>query len=148
MDNLTRGFRVKRYEPRDLVENPMESFDGDLDIDIFDEEDKDKVLDECFVKVTRDGNLSPRKQRKGFKTKKTHERKHNWDSKVSKEVIRRQLPMRVTKNKEIRLMHHVIGLDAIANTPRRVHIVSLEIQLGAKEYIDRHDGQCPTPRSN
>ncbi|KAM3381573.1 hypothetical protein P3S68_007146 [Capsicum galapagoense] len=65
---------AKRCEPGDLVENPMKAFEGDLGIDIFDEEDEDKVLDEYFAKVARDGDLSPKQQRKGFKKKKTHER--------------------------------------------------------------------------
>ncbi|KAF3655051.1 hypothetical protein FXO38_12244 [Capsicum annuum] len=52
----------------------MKVFEGDLGIDIFDEEDEDKVLDECFAKVARDGDLSPKQQRKGFKKKKIHGR--------------------------------------------------------------------------
>ncbi|PHT74289.1 hypothetical protein T459_21566 [Capsicum annuum] len=98
-------FQAKRYESGDLVEDPMEAFEGDLGIDIFDEEDEDKVLDECFAKVARDGDLSPRQQRKGFKKKKTHERKHSWDGKVFEEVILRQLPMRVAKQKETRFSY-------------------------------------------
>ncbi|PHT40550.1 hypothetical protein CQW23_19404 [Capsicum baccatum] len=69
-------FQAKRNESGDLVADPMEAFEGDLGIDIFDEEDEDKILDEFFAKVARDGDLSPRQQRKGFKKKKTHERKH------------------------------------------------------------------------
>ncbi|KAF3649552.1 hypothetical protein FXO38_17599 [Capsicum annuum] len=91
------GFQTKRYEPGALVEDTMQAFDGDLGFDKFDEEDEDKVLDECFAKVAKDGDLSPRQQRKGFKTKKTHEKKYSWDTKVSEEVILRQLPMRVAK---------------------------------------------------
>ncbi|KAF3669357.1 hypothetical protein FXO37_09073 [Capsicum annuum] len=100
MDNPAKGFQAKRYEPGDLVEDQMEVFEGDLGVDIFDKEDEDKILDECFVKVAKDGNLLPRQQRKGFKKKKTHERKHSWDGKVSEEVILRQLPMKVAKQKE------------------------------------------------
>ncbi|PHU05102.1 hypothetical protein BC332_25924 [Capsicum chinense] len=72
--NNARGFQTKRYEPGALVEDTMQAFDGDLGFDKFDEEDEDKVLDECFAKVARDGDLSPRQQRKGFNTKKTHEK--------------------------------------------------------------------------
>ncbi|PHT39937.1 hypothetical protein CQW23_18791 [Capsicum baccatum] len=97
MDNPTKRLQAKRYEPGDLVEDPMEEFAGDLGIDIFDEKDGDEVLDEFFTKVAKDGDLSPRQQRKGFKKKKTRERQHSWDGKVSEEVILRQLPMEVTK---------------------------------------------------
>ncbi|KAF3656163.1 putative splicing factor 3A subunit 1-like isoform X1 [Capsicum annuum] len=93
---------TKRNVPGDLLEVPMEEFEGDLGVDIFDEEDEDEVLNECFAKVARDGDLSPRQQRKGFKKKKTHERKYSWVGKVSEEVILRQLPMRVAKQKDTR----------------------------------------------
>ncbi|KAM3308695.1 hypothetical protein P3S67_010439 [Capsicum chacoense] len=74
MDNPTKGFQAKRYESGVFVEYPMKAFEDDLGIDIFDEEDEDEVLDEPFAKVARDRDLSPRKQRKGFKKKKTHEK--------------------------------------------------------------------------
>ncbi|KAM3358965.1 hypothetical protein P3S68_021898 [Capsicum galapagoense] len=77
MDNPTNGFYTKRHEPGDLLEDPKEEFEGDLGVDIFGEEDEDEVLNECIAKVARDGDLSPRQQRKGFKKKKTHERKHS-----------------------------------------------------------------------
>ncbi|KAM3395779.1 hypothetical protein P3S68_004785 [Capsicum galapagoense] len=102
MNNPTKEFQAKRYDPRELIEDPMKAFEGDLGVDIFDEEDEDEVLDECFAKVARDRDLSPRQQRKGFKKKKTHEKKHSWDGKVSEEVILRQLPMRVAKQKVTR----------------------------------------------
>ncbi|KAM3199762.1 hypothetical protein P3L10_032122 [Capsicum annuum] len=54
MDNPTKGFQAKRYEPGDLVEDPMKAFEVDLGVDIVDEEDEDEVLDECFVKMARD----------------------------------------------------------------------------------------------
>ncbi|PHU04411.1 hypothetical protein BC332_25233 [Capsicum chinense] len=102
MDNPAKGFQAKRYEPGDLVEDLMEAFEGDLGVNIFDEEDKDEVLDECFAKVARDEDFSPRQQSKGFKKKKIHERKLSWDGKVPEEAILRQLPMRVAKQKETR----------------------------------------------
>lgn len=40
----------------------MEAFDGNLSFDIFDKEDGNKVLGECFAKVTRDGDLLPGQQ--------------------------------------------------------------------------------------
>ncbi|PHT32582.1 Glutathione S-transferase [Capsicum baccatum] len=80
MDNPAKGFQDKRYEPGDSVEDQMEVFEGDLGVDLFDEEDEDEVLDEWFAKVAKDGDLSPRQQRKGFKKKKTHERKQSWDA--------------------------------------------------------------------
>ncbi|PHT50408.1 hypothetical protein CQW23_10155 [Capsicum baccatum] len=61
--------KAKRYEIGDLAKDLIEVFEGDLGVDIFDEEDKDEVLDECFAKVSRGGDLSPRQQRKGFKKK-------------------------------------------------------------------------------
>ncbi|KAF3632338.1 hypothetical protein FXO38_26193 [Capsicum annuum] len=64
MDNPTKRLQAKRYEPGDLVEDPMKAFEGDLGIDIFDEKDGDEVLDEFFAKVDKDGDLSPRQQRK------------------------------------------------------------------------------------
>ncbi|PHT83529.1 hypothetical protein T459_11972 [Capsicum annuum] len=48
---------AKRYEIGDLAEDPIEVFEGDLGVDIFDEEDEDEVLDECFAKVARGGDL-------------------------------------------------------------------------------------------
>ncbi|KAF3668030.1 Mechanosensitive ion channel protein 5 [Capsicum annuum] len=52
--NWTAWFQAKRYEPGDLVEDPMKAFEVDLGVDIVDEEDEDEVLDECFVKMARD----------------------------------------------------------------------------------------------
>ncbi|PHT48563.1 hypothetical protein CQW23_12771 [Capsicum baccatum] len=76
MDNPIKGFQAKRYKLGNLVEDPIEEFEGHLVVDIFDKEDEDEVLDECFAKVSRYGDPSPRQQRKGFKKKKTHEKKH------------------------------------------------------------------------
>ncbi|PHT43615.1 hypothetical protein CQW23_17640 [Capsicum baccatum] len=64
MDNPTKGFQARRYEPGGLVEDPMKTFEGDIVVDIFDEEDVDEVLDEFFAKMARDGDLSPREKRK------------------------------------------------------------------------------------
>ncbi|KAK4357516.1 hypothetical protein RND71_023126 [Anisodus tanguticus] len=106
MDNPTKsksiGLLAKRHEPGAFVKDPLEAFDGDLDIDILDEEGHNEVLDECFAKVARDGDLSPRQQRRGFTIKKTYGRKHIWDDKVFEELILRQIPMRVAKQKETR----------------------------------------------
>ncbi|KAM3343805.1 hypothetical protein P3S68_025895 [Capsicum galapagoense] len=102
MDNPTKGFQAKKYDPRTLVEDPMEAFDGDLGVDIIDEENEDDILDECSAKVITNGDLSPRQQRKGFKITKTHERKHSWDGKVSEGVILKQLSITVAKQKETR----------------------------------------------
>ncbi|KAF3639620.1 hypothetical protein FXO37_23879 [Capsicum annuum] len=57
MDNPTKEFQAKRYDPRELIENPMKAFEGDLGVEIFDEKDEDEVLDECFAKVARDRDL-------------------------------------------------------------------------------------------
>lgn len=63
--------------------SPTEAFGVDLGIYIFYEEDVNEVLDECFDNEARDGDLSPRHQRRGFKTKKTIEKQHSWDDKVT-----------------------------------------------------------------
>ncbi|KAG5592380.1 hypothetical protein H5410_042894 [Solanum commersonii] len=47
--------------------NPTNAYAIDLGNDSFDEDEEDNILDECFDKVARDGNISPRHQRSGSK---------------------------------------------------------------------------------
>ncbi|KAH0709798.1 hypothetical protein KY290_011203 [Solanum tuberosum] len=70
----------------------------DLGEEFFEEDEEDNMLDICFDKVARDGDLSPRQQRSGSNKskKKTHGR-HSWDGKVTEEFVPRHLPMRLAK---------------------------------------------------
>ncbi|KAG5585400.1 hypothetical protein H5410_045834 [Solanum commersonii] len=71
----------------------------DLDNDMSDGDDEDEMLDICFDKVVKEGDLSPRQQRSGSTKgkKKTHRRQHSWDGKVSEDFVPRHLPMRLAK---------------------------------------------------
>ncbi|KAH0702751.1 hypothetical protein KY285_017029 [Solanum tuberosum] len=77
----------------------------DLDNDMSDgddedhEDDEEEMLDICFDKVAKEGDLSPRQQRSGSTKckKKTHGRQHSWDGKVSGDFVPRRLPMRLAK---------------------------------------------------
>lgn len=65
MDNPTNRFQAKRYIIQELQQKiHWILFYGGLGFDIFDEEDVDEVLDECFAKVARDGDLSSRQKKK------------------------------------------------------------------------------------
>uniref|UniRef100_M1DLM9 NB-ARC domain containing protein n=1 Tax=Solanum tuberosum TaxID=4113 RepID=M1DLM9_SOLTU len=91
----------KSHEPKAEVSrlSPTTTYDSDLGSEKFDEDDEEEMLDILFDKVTKDGDLSPRKQRSrsNKKQKKTHERQHSWDGKVTEEFIPRHLPMRQAK---------------------------------------------------
>ncbi|KAH0742607.1 hypothetical protein KY290_030600 [Solanum tuberosum] len=50
--------------------NPTNSYAIDLGDDSFDEDEEDNILDECFDKVARDGDISPRHQRSGSNKRK------------------------------------------------------------------------------
>ncbi|KAK4371017.1 hypothetical protein RND71_010492 [Anisodus tanguticus] len=65
--------------------------------------DADDMLDICFVKVAKVGDLSPRQQRSGSNKskKKRHERKHSWDGKVTEEFVPRNLAMRLAKQNHL-----------------------------------------------
>ncbi|WMV07101.1 hypothetical protein MTR67_000486 [Solanum verrucosum] len=69
--------------------NPTNAYAIDLGDDSFDEDEEDNILDECFDKVARDGDISPRHQRSGSNKskRKTHGRQHNWDGKVIGEFV-------------------------------------------------------------
>ncbi|KAH0636684.1 hypothetical protein KY289_036599 [Solanum tuberosum] len=96
---------AKKNEQETLASgfSPINAYASDLGDDSFDEgedEDEDEdMLDICFDKVARDGDISPRHQRSGSKKKKKkiHGRQHSWDGKVTGEFVPRHLPMRLTK---------------------------------------------------
>ncbi|KAK4354704.1 hypothetical protein RND71_026898 [Anisodus tanguticus] len=73
--------------------NLSTTYDIELGDDMFDENDEDDILDICFDKVAKDGDLSLRQQRSGSNKskKKTHERQYSWDSRVAKEFVPRGL---------------------------------------------------------
>jgi len=71
----------------------------DLGSDMSDGDDEDDMLDICFDKVAKEGDLSPRQQRSGSTKckKKTHGRQHSWDGKVTGKFVPKHLPTRLTK---------------------------------------------------
>ncbi|KAH0735609.1 hypothetical protein KY285_011316 [Solanum tuberosum] len=85
--------------------SPINAYASDLGDDSFDEgenedeDDDEDMLDICFDKVARDGDISPRHQRSGSNKnkKKTHGIQHSWDGKVTGEFVPRHLPMRLAK---------------------------------------------------
>ncbi|KAG5626547.1 hypothetical protein H5410_011765 [Solanum commersonii] len=93
------------HEPEAEVSrrSPTATYDSDLGSEMFDEDDEDDMLDILFDKVAKDGDLSPRQQRSGSNKnkKKTYERQHSWDGKVTGEFIPRHLPMRLAKQNHI-----------------------------------------------
>ncbi|KAG5609349.1 hypothetical protein H5410_020630 [Solanum commersonii] len=62
---------------------------------VSDEDDEDDMLDICFDKVAKEGDLSPRQQTSGSIKckKKTYGIQHSWDGKVSEEFVQKHLPM-------------------------------------------------------
>ena len=101
--NLTITTKVleKSHESEVVVSrlSPTTTYDIDLGSDMIDGDDEDDMPDILFDKVAKDGDLSPRQQRSGSNKskKKTHERQHRWDGKVTEEFIPRHLPMRLAK---------------------------------------------------
>ncbi|KAJ8563559.1 hypothetical protein K7X08_032011 [Anisodus acutangulus] len=79
-----------------VEQKDLDKLNGD---DMFDGDDEDVMLDICFDKVDKDGDLSPRQQRSGSNKskKKTHGRQHSWDGKVTEEFVPRHLSMRLAK---------------------------------------------------
>ncbi|KAK4710989.1 hypothetical protein R3W88_005502 [Solanum pinnatisectum] len=97
--------------------NPTNANAIDLGDDSFDEDEEDNILDECFDKVARDGDISPRHQRSGSNKskRKTHGRQHSWDGKVTGEFVPRQLPMRLAKQN-----HMTVSIDLTrSNQPKK-----------------------------
>ncbi|WMV10680.1 hypothetical protein MTR67_004065 [Solanum verrucosum] len=97
---------AKKNKSRALVSNTIDlgedSLDEDEEGNMLDlgedslDEDEEDMLDICFDRVAREGNISPRQQRSGSNKnkKKTHGRQHSWDDKMTEEFVSRHLPMR------------------------------------------------------
>ncbi|KAG5591217.1 hypothetical protein H5410_041731 [Solanum commersonii] len=88
----------EKNESRAIVSNTI-----DLGEDSLDEDEKDNMLDICFDKVAREGDISPRQQRSGSNKskKKTHGRQHSWDDKMTEEFVPRHLSMRQAKQNHL-----------------------------------------------
>ncbi|KAG5630583.1 hypothetical protein H5410_002300 [Solanum commersonii] len=88
----------KKNVSRDLVSNTI-----DLGEDSLDEDEEDNMLDICFDRVAREGDISPRQQSSGSNKRKnkTHGRQHSWDGKLTVEFFPRQLPMRQVKQNHL-----------------------------------------------
>uniref|UniRef100_M1DBF0 NB-ARC domain containing protein n=1 Tax=Solanum tuberosum TaxID=4113 RepID=M1DBF0_SOLTU len=89
---------AKKNESRILASNTP-----DLGEDSLDEDEEDNMLDICFDRVAREGDISPRQQRSGSNKskKKTHGRQHSWDDKMTEEFVPRHLLMRQTKQNHL-----------------------------------------------
>ncbi|KAG5598768.1 hypothetical protein H5410_030138 [Solanum commersonii] len=93
---------AKKNESRALVSNTIDSCEDSLDEDgvdlgedSLDEDVEDNMLDICFDRVAREGDISLRQQRSGSnkRKKKTHGRQHSWDGKMTEEFVPRHLSM-------------------------------------------------------
>ncbi|KAG5625233.1 hypothetical protein H5410_010451 [Solanum commersonii] len=87
---------------KDSLDKDEEDNMLDLGEDSLDEDEED-MLDICFDRVAREGDISPRRQRSGSNKskKKTYERQHSWDGKLTEEFVLRHLPMRQTKHNHL-----------------------------------------------
>ncbi|KAG5602264.1 hypothetical protein H5410_033634 [Solanum commersonii] len=87
----------------DLGEDSLDEDGVDLGEDSLDEDEEDNMLDICFDRVAREGDISPRQQRSGSnKSKqKTYGRQHSWDGKITEEFVPRHLPMRHAKQNHL-----------------------------------------------
>ncbi|KAG5609867.1 hypothetical protein H5410_021148 [Solanum commersonii] len=104
---------AKKNESRALVSNTIDlgedSPDEDEEDNMLDmgedslDEDEEDMLDICFDRVAREGDISPRQQRSGSNKskKKTHGRQHSWDGKMTNEFISRHLLMRQAKQNHL-----------------------------------------------
>ncbi|KAK4715940.1 hypothetical protein R3W88_014278 [Solanum pinnatisectum] len=95
---MTKCVIAKKNVSRALVSNTI-----DLGEDSLDEDGEDNMLDICFDRVAREGDISPRQQRSGSNKskKKTHGRQHSWDGKMNEEFIPRHLPTRQAKKNHL-----------------------------------------------
>ncbi|KAG5583082.1 hypothetical protein H5410_053709 [Solanum commersonii] len=104
---------AKKNESRVLVSNTIDlgedSLDEDeednmLDLgeDSLDKDEKD-MLDICFDRVVKEGDIPPRQQKSGSNKikKKTHGMQHSWDGKMTDEFVPRHLPMRHAKQNHL-----------------------------------------------
>jgi len=86
MNTKDIGVLAKSHDPEVIVSgiSPTATYDIDLGTDMSDGDDEEEMLDICFDKVAKEGDLSPRQQRSGSIKikKKAHGRQHSWDGKV------------------------------------------------------------------
>ncbi|KAG5617134.1 hypothetical protein H5410_016958 [Solanum commersonii] len=87
----------------DLGEDSLDEDGVDLGEDSLDEDEEDNMLDICFDRVAREGDISPRQQRSGRNKskKKTYGRQHSWDGKMTEEFVPRHLSMRHAKQNHL-----------------------------------------------
>ncbi|KAH0762691.1 hypothetical protein KY290_018764 [Solanum tuberosum] len=87
----------------DLGEDSLDEDGVDLGEDSLDEDEEDNMLDICFDRVAREGDILPRQQRSGNNKskKKTYGRQHSWDGKMTEEFVPRHLPMRQAKQNHL-----------------------------------------------
>ncbi|OIT33256.1 hypothetical protein A4A49_61817 [Nicotiana attenuata] len=73
--------------------NQSDTFGMDMGRDFYEEGEEEELLDASFKNIARVRDLSPRHMRSGSNKnkKKTHERQHSWDGKVTQEIIINQL---------------------------------------------------------
>nr|AAT40519.2 hypothetical protein SDM1_22t00007 [Solanum demissum] len=76
---------------------------NDLGEDSLDEDEEDNMLDICFDRVAREGDISPRQQRSGSNKskKKTYGRQHSWDGKMTEEFVPRHLLIQHAKQNHL-----------------------------------------------
>ncbi|KAG5608542.1 hypothetical protein H5410_019823 [Solanum commersonii] len=72
-----------------LSEDSLDEDGVDLGEDSLDEDEEDNMLDICFDRVAREGDISPRQQRSGSNKskKKTYGRQHSWDGKMVRSLF-------------------------------------------------------------
>uniref|UniRef100_M1B0G2 NB-ARC domain containing protein n=1 Tax=Solanum tuberosum TaxID=4113 RepID=M1B0G2_SOLTU len=73
----------------DLGEDSLDEEGVDLGEDSYDEDEEDNMLDICFDRVAREGDISPRQQISGSNKskKKTYGRQHSWDEQISTDQL-------------------------------------------------------------
>ncbi|KAH0724883.1 hypothetical protein KY284_000748 [Solanum tuberosum] len=81
MNTKDIGVLSKSHDPEVIVSgiSPTTTYDIDLGTDMSDGDDEEEMLNICFDKVAKEGDLSPRQQRSGSNKikKKAHGRQHN-----------------------------------------------------------------------
>ncbi|KAG5579378.1 hypothetical protein H5410_050005 [Solanum commersonii] len=89
---------ARKNESSALVSNTI-----DLGEDSLNEDEEDNMLDICFDRVAREGDISPRQQRSGSNKSKNkiYGRQHSWDGKMTEEFVPRHLPMRQAKQNHL-----------------------------------------------
>uniref|UniRef100_M1CFU0 NB-ARC domain containing protein n=1 Tax=Solanum tuberosum TaxID=4113 RepID=M1CFU0_SOLTU len=87
----------------DLGEDSLDEDGVDLGEDSLDEDEEDNMLEICFDRVAREGDISPRQQRSGSNKskKKTCGRQHSWDGKMTEEFVPRHISMRQAKQNHL-----------------------------------------------